>query len=127
MVKLSWVINIFFGSGFMKIEIIDKDRKNKYRRFKKYINDKKVILDTDSRNDLEGAFVKAFNEKDLRKRYIFIYDYMCSYVEKNILKFKSVPKNYLLLDYFFNKKQKALLQRSYGVPRSETIVKLLEL
>ena len=38
--------------------------------------------------------------------------FMCEYIEKE-MKFKSVPKNYPLLDLFFNKKQKEILQHSY--------------
>ena len=44
---------------------------------------------------------------------------------KNIMKKKSLPKNYLLLDFFFNKKQKEILQRSYRKNKEETISKLL--
>ena len=148
--------------------IEEKDRKNKYKKFKKYIDNKDAIIETDPINELEEVFIKAFNEKDIKKRYEFIYDYMCKYldnnvcilcdfkndkcianrlgksvhkengccyfrnegfcilfkdkkctnpniscklfmceyVEKNIMKKKSLPKNYLLLDFFFNKKQK---------------------
>ena len=167
--------------------IEEKDRKNKYKKFKKYIDNKDAIIETDPINELEEAFIKAFNEKDIKKRYEFIYDYMCKYldnnvcilcdfkndkcianrlgksvhkengccyfrnegfcklfkdkkctnpniscklfmceyVEKNIMKKKSLPKNYLLLDFFFNKKQKEILQRSYRKKKEETISKLL--
>lgn len=47
------------------------------------------------------------------------------YVEKNIMKKKSLPKNYLLLDFFFNKKQKEILKRSYRKKKEDTISKLL--
>lgn len=167
--------------------IEEKDRKNKYKRFKKCMDNKDAIIETDPINKLEAAFIKAFNEKEIKKRYEFIYDYMCKYldnnvcvlcdfkndkcianrlgksvhkengccyfrnegfcilfkdkrctnpniscklfmceyVEKNIMKKKSLPKNYLLLDFFFNKKQKEILQRSYRKKKEETISKLL--
>ena len=167
--------------------IEEKDRKNKYKKFKKYIDNKEAIIETNPINELEEAFIKAFNEKDIKKRYELIYDYMCKYldnnvcvlcdfkndkcianrlgksvhkengccyfrnegfcqlfkdkrctnpniscklfmckyVEKNIMKKKSLPKNYLLLDFFFNKKQKEILQRSYRKKKEETISKLL--
>ena len=41
------------------------------------------------------------------------------------MKKKSLPKNYLLLDFFFNKKQKEILQRSYRKKKEETKSKLL--
>ena len=50
---------------------------------------------------------------------------MCSLVEKKI-GFESLPKNYLLLDYFFNRKQKYILQRSYRKKKEDTIKLLLE-
>lgn len=154
--------------------IEEKDRKNKYKRFKK-LKDKDLYLESNFQDDLEKAFIKAFNEKDIKKRYEFIYDYMCNYLdenicslcdfknnkcianrlkksaheengccyfrnegfckllknkrctnpniscklfmceymEKKIMKQKSIPKNYLLLDFFFNDKQKAILSRNY--------------
>lgn len=45
----------------------EKDRKNKYKKFKKYINNKDAIIETDPINGLEEAFIKAFNEKDIKK------------------------------------------------------------
>ena len=65
------------------ITIEEKDRKNKYRRLKKYRNKEYKIV-SKAINDEEKAFIKAFNEKDLRKRYEFIYDYMCKYLDENI-------------------------------------------
>ena len=173
----------------MKYEITEKDRKNQYKKLKKYRDNNEIILVTNSTDELEQAFVKAFNEKNLEKRYSYIYDYMCNYldknvcvlcdfkndrcianrlglsahpkdgccyfrnqgfcklfkdkkctnpniscklfmceyVEKNIMKFKSLTKNYLLLNYFFNKKQQAILQRNYRKPKSDTMNKILEL
>lgn len=166
--------------------ITEKDRKNKYKKLKKYV-DKQIYIESDSKNDLERAFIKAFNEKNKEKRYEFICEYMCKYLDKNvctlcdfknnkcianrlnksahkengccyinkdlckflkdkkcnkpniacklfmcyymekkIIKFKSIPKNYLLLDYFFNRRQKEILQRSYKMKKEEIIKKLLE-
>ena len=166
--------------------IEEKDRKNNYRRLKKY-KDKQVFITSTGINEEEKAFIKAFNEKDIRKRYVFIYDYMCkylddnvcklcdfkndkcianrlnksvqekngccyfrkeglckllknkrcinpniscklfmcSYIEKNKLGFTSIPKNYLLLNYFFNRRQKNILQRSFKVEKDFTIEKLI--
>ena len=170
----------------MIIEVTTKDKKNNYKRLKKY-RDANVKLTNNSKDELELAFIKAFNQKDLKKRYNYIYDYMCKYldenvnvlcdfkdnkcianrlnksvneingccyfkrvlcksqyskrcnnpniscklficeyVEKKIMKFKSLPKNYLLLDYFFNRKQKELLQRNYKKPKKDLINELLE-
>ena len=64
--------------------IEEKDRKNKYKKFKKYIDNKDAIIETDPINELEEAFIKAFNEKEVKKRYEFIYDYMCKYLDNNV-------------------------------------------
>ena len=167
------------------ITIEEKDRKNKYRRLKKYRNKEYKIV-SKAINDEEKAFIKAFNEKDLRKRYEFIYDYMCKYLDENVcvlcdfkdnkckanrkgvsvhdingccyfrnegfcklfkdkrctnpniscklfmcpliekeMGHESLPKNYLLLNYFFNLRQKEVLRYSYRKKRTETIEKLL--
>ena len=63
--------------------IEQKDRKNNYKRFRKYMN-KDVFLECEPINKVEEAFIKAFNIKDLRKRYEFIYDYMCKYLDNNV-------------------------------------------
>ena len=166
--------------------IEEKDRKNKYKKFKKYINNKDTIIETDPINGLEEALIKAFNEKDIKKRYEFIYDYMCKYLDNNVcilcdfkndkcianrlgksvhkengccyfrnegfcklfkdkrctnpniscklfmcpliekeMGHESLPKNYLLLNYFFNLRQKEVLRYSYRKKRKETIEKLL--
>lgn len=47
--------------------IEEKDRKNKYKKFKKYIDNKDAIIETDPINELEEAFIKAFNEKEVKK------------------------------------------------------------
>ena len=47
--------------------IEEKDRKNKYKRLRKY-KDKKVYIKSKPINNLEDAFIKAFNEKDLKTR-----------------------------------------------------------
>ena len=36
--------------------IEEKDRKNKYKKFKKYIDNKDAIIETDPINELEEAF-----------------------------------------------------------------------
>lgn len=167
--------------------INDKDRKNKYKRLKKY-KDKEVYIENEPLNELENIFIKAFNEKDLYKRYKIIYEYMCeyldkisknacdfncdkcianrlkksaheefgccyykkeglckflinkkcirpniscklfmcSYVENKVLGFKSLPKNYVLLNFFFNKKQKNLLQRSFKIKKEDLLIKLVD-
>ncbi len=167
--------------------LIKKDNlKNKYKRLKRY-KDKKIYIKNKPIDDLENAFIIAFNEKNKRKRYEFIYDYMyeyldnnfcmlcdfkgnkcianrlnkslhkengccylkrkgvckylknkkcinpniscklfmCDYIEKKILKFRSVPKNYVLFDFFLNRKQKNIIQRSYGKNKEEIIKKLI--
>lgn len=48
--------------------IEEKDRKNKYKKFKKYIDNKDAIIETDPINELEEAFIKAFNEKEVKKK-----------------------------------------------------------
>lgn len=53
--------------------------------------------------------------------------FMCEYIEKKYLKYKSLPKNYILLDFFFNKKQKSLLQRSFKIEKEILLTKLIEL
>ena len=167
--------------------ITDKDRKDKYKRLKKY-KDRKIYIETKPLNKEEEIFINAYNQKDLKKRYNLIYDYMCEYLDNNVciycdfknnkcisnrlgksknkengcchfrkeglctllknkkctnpniscklficeyiekekLGFKSIPKNYLLLDYFFNKKQKEIIQRSFKIKKEETISKLLK-
>ncbi len=167
--------------------IQEKDKKNKYKKFKK-LKDKEVFLKSNTNNEEEKSFIKAFNEKDIEKRYEFIYDYMCNYldenvcvhcdfkcdkcianrlnksvhkengccyfrkqglckylknkkctnpnitcklfmcnyVERKILKKKSIIKNYLLLNYFFNKKQKELLKRSYRMKKEDLINLLIK-
>ena len=168
-----------------EINLTDKIRRKKYKDIKKY-KDKDYLIKSEGKDDLEKAFIKAFNEKDLMKRYEFIYDYMCSYLDENVcvlcdfkndkcianrmnksvhgingccyfrnegfcklfknkrctnpniscklfmcdyvekkMKFESLPKNYLLLDYFFNRKQKYILQRSYRKKKDDTIGLLL--
>lgn len=169
-----------------KIELEEKDYKNKYRKIKKY-RDKDYIIISKGKNDEEKAFIKAFNEKNIKKRYELIYDYMCEYLDNNVCKlcdfkndrckanrkgvsvhdingccyfrnegfcklfkdkkctnpniscklfmcsliekemgFTSVPKNYLMLNYFFNYRQKELLRRNYRRKKEETIEKLLK-
>lgn len=167
--------------------IKEKDRKNNYKKLKK-LKDKNVFLENVFKTDEEKAFISAFNEKDLKKRYSFIYDYMCNYLDKNvcvfcdfkcdkcvanrlnksvhkkngccyfrkdgfckylknrkcmnpniscklfmcsyverkILKKKSIPKNYLLLNYFFNRKQQELLKRSYKMKKQDLIDLLMK-
>ena len=68
----------------MELIINDKLRKNNYKNLKKYRDNKNVILKTYSNDNLEKAFVKAYNEKNFVKRYNFIYDYICDYLNKNI-------------------------------------------
>lgn len=168
--------------------IEQKDRKNNYKRFRKYMN-KDVFLECEPINKVEEAFIKAFNIKNLRKRYEFIYDYMCKYldnnvcvlcdfkdnrcianrlgksvhningccyfkgdegckflknkkctcqniscklfmceyVEKKIMHKKSLAKNYLLLNFFFNKRQKNVFHSNYRKTKDDTINKLLKL
>ena len=167
--------------------ITDKDRKNKYKRLKKY-KDKDIYIESDAIGELESIFIKSFNEKDLNRRYEIIYDYMCGYldkiskdacdfkcdkcisnrlkksvhktfgccyfrkeglckylvdkkctrpnitcklfmcdyVEKKILGYKSLPKNYVLFDFFFNRKQKELLRRSFKVKKEDLLLKLVD-
>lgn len=162
-------------------------RRNKFMKLKKY-KDKNFYIKSESTNELENIFVKAFNAKDCKIRYEIIYDYMCfyldknvcslcdfkedkcvanrlnktcnknngccyfrkeglckylenkecilpniscklfmcDYVEKKILKSKSLPKNYFLLSFFFNKKQRNILQRSYRKKKEEIINELLK-
>ncbi len=170
----------------MILEVTAKDKKNQYKRFKKYKDINNIKLTSNTKNDLELAFIKSFNQKNIKKRYSYIYDYMCKYLEENInvlcdfkdnkcianrlnksanktngccyfnkllcenlcskkcnnpniscklfmcdyienkiMKFKSIPKNYLLLDYFFNKKQKELIQKSYKMQKKDLIEELL--
>ena len=173
----------------MEIIINDYYRKNYYKKLKKYKDNLDVFLKTNSKDFQEKAFIKAYNEKDHKKRYNYIYEYMCNYInkkicklcdfkdnkcianrmklsvhsengcchfrkespckllkdkkctikciscklfmceyiEKRILKYKSLPKNYLLLNFFFNKKQQQILQHNYRKDKKEIIEKLLEL
>lgn len=174
----------------MKIEgsnitLEEKDYNNKYKKLKKY-KDKDFKIISKGTNDESKAFIKAFNQKDLKKRYEFIYDYMCDFLDKNVcvlcdfkdnmckgnrkgtsvhsvngccyfrgegfcklfkdkkctnpniscklfmcpliekdLGFSSLPKNYLLLDYFFNHGQKEMLRYGYRKTKKEMIEKLL--
>ena len=71
------------------------------------------------------VYVKLFKDKRCTNSNISCKLFMCEYVEKNIMKKKSLPKNYLLLDFFFNKKQKEILKRSYRKKKEDTISKLL--
>ena len=66
------------------ILVDEEDYLNKFKSLKKkkYI---KYILKTNIKNNEElNAFGKAFNYKDLKKRYEYIYDYMCNYLDKNV-------------------------------------------
>ena len=169
-----------------EIVLTDEIRSKKYKKIKK-LKDKEYIIKKEINSELEEAFINAFNEKDLEKRYSYIYDYMCNYLDKNVcnlcdfkdnkcvanrmkksvhdingccyfrnegfcklfkdkkctnpniscklfmcslvekkIGFESLPKNYLLLDYFFNRKQKYILQRSYRKKKEYTIKLLLE-
>lgn len=163
----------------------EKDIKSNFKRLKKY-KDKEYIIINDEKDELLRSFINAFNEKDIEKRYNYIYDYMCDYLDKNVcslcrfkndrcegnrkgtsvhekdgccyfrnegfctlfkdkqctnpniscklfmcpiiekeMGFKSIPKNYLLLDYFFNRKQKEILQHSYRKLKKDTIKVLI--
>ncbi len=73
----------------------------------------------------EGLCKYLINKKCTRPN-ITCKLFMCDYVEKKILRFKSLPKNYLLLDYFFNRKQKELLRRSFKVKKEELLSKLVD-
>lgn len=168
------------------MNITDKDRKNKYKRLKKY-KDTDMLINSEPLNDLERVFIKAFNEKKISKRYELVYDYMydyvdknfckscdfkgskcianrlkkslhdeygccylnnkgvckylvnkkctkpniscklfmCDYLEKKVLKFKSIPKNYVLFNFFFNRRQKNIIQRSYGKSKNEILEDLI--
>lgn len=72
------------------------------------------------------GFCKFFQNKQCTNPNISCKLFMCSEVE-HILKFKSLPKNYLLLSYFFNKKQLELLQYNYRVVKSQTISELMKI
>ena len=50
---------------------------------------------------------------------------MCDYLEKKVLKFKSIPKNYVLFNFFFNRRQKNIIQRSYGKSKNEILEDLI--
>ena len=169
-----------------EIILTDEIRHKKYKKIKR-LKDKEYIIKKEINSELEEAFINAFNEKDLEKRYSYIYDYMCTYLDNNVcnlcdfkdnkcvanrmktsvhdingccyfrnegfcklfkdkkctnpniscklfmcslvekkIGFESLPKNYLLLDYFFNRKQKYILQRSYRKKKEYTIKLLLE-
>ena len=74
----------------------------------------------------EGLCKYLVNKKCIRPN-ISCKLFMCEYVEKHNLKHKSLPKDYVLLDFFFNKRQKNLLQRSFKVEKEELLLKLIEL
>ena len=52
--------------------------------------------------------------------------FMCSYIENKVLKKKSVSKNYLLLNYFLNNKQKKILKSSFKVLKQDIIDELIK-
>src|SRR5574344_2671855 len=66
-----------------KIYIDEKDVKNNFRRLWRY-KDKDFFIEDDKKDEKVVSFIKAFNEKDIRKRYNYIYDYMCYYLDKNV-------------------------------------------
>lgn len=68
---------------------------------------------------------KYLKDKICQKKSISCKLYMCMYIE-NKLKFKSLPKSYPLIKYFFNKKQYEILQHSYKQEFDEIIDKLIE-
>ena len=67
----------------------EKDRKNKYKKFKKYIENKDAIIETEPINELEEAFIKSFNEKNIKKRdfanYLKIKDVLIQIYHANYL------------------------------------------
>ena len=66
-----------------KIELEEKDYKNKFKKLKRYL-DKDYKIISKGKDEETQVFIKAFNQKDLRKRYEIIYDYMCDYLDKNV-------------------------------------------
>ena len=168
------------------IELEEKDYKNRFKKIRKY-KDKNYVIKSKGNTQEEIIFIKSFNEKDLKKRYTIIYDYMCDYltslscnhcdfkndkckanrsgaairkingccyfrkeglckylvnktctrpnitcklfmcptIEKE-LGFSSIPKNYLLLKYFFNYRQRQVLRYFFRRKKDECINKLLE-
>ena len=169
-----------------KIILEHKDYSNNFKRLKKYKDKDYKIISKGTSEDIK-AFIKAFNEKDLLKRYSYIYDYMCEYltnlsckhcdfkndmckanrsgaairkengccyfrkeglckflvdkkctrpnitcklfmcptIEKEV-GFSSLPKNYLLLKYFFNIRQRQLLRYSFRKTKQELLEKLIQ-
>ena len=167
------------------IKLEEKDFKTEIRHIKKY-KDKDYLIGCNTKNNEFNNFIKAYNIKNVKKRYDFIYNYMCkhldrmskiycdfkndrcisnrlnkscekvngccyhykktceylknktcmrpniscklfmcTYVEKK-LGYKSIPKNYLLLNYFFNRKQKDILRRSFRKTKKEIIDELIK-
>ena len=72
------------------------------------------------------GFCSLFKNKKCTNPNISCKLFMCDYIENKVMKMRSIPKNYLLLDFFLNKKQKDIIQRSYRRPKNETIEKLLK-
>lgn len=173
------------------IYVNNNDYKKKFKNLKRKKYNKFIIKleEKEKINDEIDAFIKAFNIKDIKIRYSYIYDYMCSYLDKNIcvkcdfknnkcianrlnksvhekdgccyfkgegfcklfdyekkvctnpnisckmfmcevvekeIGYKSICKNYLLLDFFFNRKQKEIIQRNYRKKKEDTINLLLK-
>lgn len=172
--------------------IVDlNDYKKKFRKLKsKKYRDYKIIEDENSNfNEEAKAFIKAFNIKDDKERYSYIYDFMCKYLDSNVcvmcdfkndkcianrlkksvhekdgccyfshegfcklfdyekkictnpnisckmfmckvaedkLGYQSLSKNYLLLNFFFNRRQRDVIQRNYRKSKENTIDLLLK-
>lgn len=63
-------------------------------------------------------------EKKCMKKSISCKLYMCDYIERQ-MKMRSLPKNYPLISYFFDRKQQEILQHSYKKNYEEIKNKLI--
>lgn len=75
------------------MNIFIKDDENFYKNIRKY-KDKNVSLESDTTDLVKKQMIIASNEKDLEKRYSYIYDVVCTYLDnefknKNICCFEN--------------------------------------
>lgn len=75
------------------MDIFIKDDENFYKNIKKYKN-KSVYLKSNTTDLVKKQIIIASNEKDLEKRYSYIYDVVCTYLDnefqnKNICCFEN--------------------------------------
>ena len=62
------------------MDIFVKDDENFYKKLKKYKN-KNVYLKSNTTDSLKKQMIVVSNEKDLEKRYSYIYDAVCTYLD----------------------------------------------